>query len=376
MHKRNLAFFEITIFTKANGQLTKSIALTANGVISSDGSHCRMSRGKARRVQIANVGDLGGLIEQVQSDQAVTLGTLRIGLPEEVGIIREWEVNGHTRPDIIARTSANICYRPGQQAFALIDADTKGMPAAAMAEVDRRGGFWPTLLSLFPALHGVANVCRASTSAGLFRTDTGEKLPGSGGLHVYLAVKDGGDIERLLKTLHDRCWLSGFGWKMVGAAGQLLDRSLIDRTVFGAERLVFEGAPTLRPPLGQDPEARRPVATDGEILDTVAAIPPLTVAENAKIAELKAKADFALAGEVARAREAFIQRQAAKIAKRTGMPLTKAKRIAAKHSNGVLLPDVELPFDDPEFAGRTVADVLADPDRFEGATLADPSEGI
>ena len=32
-------------------------------------------------------------------------------------------------------------------------------------------------------------------------------------------------------------------------------------------------------------------------------------------------------------------------------------------------------FDDPELAGCTVGDVLADPERFEGETLADPLEG-
>ena len=37
---------------------------------------------------------------------------------------------------------------------------------------------------------------------------------------------------------------------------------------------------------------------------------------------------------------------------------------------------MELPFDDEEFAGCTVGDVLADPARFEGATLADPLEGV
>ena len=35
-----------------------------------------------------------------------------------------------------------------------------------------------------------------------------------------------------------------------------------------------------------------------------------------------------------------------------------------------------LPFDDPELAGCTVADVLADPERYEGETLADPLEGV
>ena len=42
----------------------------------------------------------------------------------------------------------------------------------------------------------------------------------------------------------------------------------------------------------------------------------------------------------------------------------------------MLLPDVVLPFDDPDLAGCTVGDVLADPDRFDGETMADPLEGV
>src|SRR5262249_4632971 len=41
---------------------------------------------------------------------------------------------------------------------------------------------------------------RRSTSAGLFRADTGQKLPGSSGLHVYLSVQDGADVERFLRS--------------------------------------------------------------------------------------------------------------------------------------------------------------------------------
>ena len=43
---------------------------------------------------------------------------------------------------------------------------------------------------------------------------------------------------------------------------------------------------------------------------------------------------------------------------------------------GMLLPFVELPWDDPDLVGSTVADILADPARFVGATLADPLEGV
>jgi hypothetical protein len=79
----------------------------------------------------------------------------------------------------------------------------------------------------------------------------------SSGFHVNVLVKDGADIERFLRTLHERCWLHGFGWKMLGTAGQLLDRSIVDQTVCAAGRLVFEGAPWLTTPLVQNQRRRR-----------------------------------------------------------------------------------------------------------------------
>ena len=368
---------EITIFTKSDGPLTKRITLAADGTIISDASGCVMSRGKAQRTKVADVEQLADLIENIGSDQALALGSLRTGLPDQVRITTKAKLlNGVPGPDIIARLHSDIIYRPGRPAFALLDFDIKGMPPDIKTEIDRHGGFWPTLLSLFPALYEVARVTRSSTSAGLFRSDTGEKLPGSSGLHCYLAVQDGADVERFLKVLHDRCWLAGFGWMMVGAGGQLLERSLIDRSVFGAERLVFEGPAILKPPLQQDLESRRPVATLGDLLDTNTAFPPLTIVDNSKLQELKDKQRHHLATEVGKARKAFIKLQADRIIKRTSMSLREAERVASRHCNGVLLPSVELPFDDPDFAGCTVKDVLEDPDQFEGATLADPLEGI
>jgi hypothetical protein len=47
-----------------------------------------------------------------------------------------------------------------------------------------------------------------------------------------------------------------------------------------------------------------------------------------------------------------------------------------RRCSGVLRPDVALEFDDEDLAGTTVADVLADPDKFIGETLADPIEGV
>jgi hypothetical protein len=55
------------------------------------------------------------------------------------------------------------------------------------------------------------------------------------------------------------------------------------------ERLVFEGPPILIKPLAQDAEARRPVATEGTVFDTVAHCPSLTSEELQQYEAAKAK---------------------------------------------------------------------------------------
>jgi hypothetical protein len=368
---------EITVFIKLGGPLTKRISLSGNGLVKSDGSACLMSAGAARRADVVDIQQLAALIGKLPPDQAIALGALRTGLPVEVKVVTKAKLlNGVAQPHIIARTGDAIDYREGQPAFALLDFDTKGMPPHVVAELKRLGGFWEAMLSVLPALRDVARVVRRSTSAGLFRSDTGEQLRGSDGLHVYLTVQDGSDIERFLRALHARCWLVDLGWMMLGAAGQLLERSVVDRMVGAPERLVFEGGPILVPPLQQDRESRRPVAVDGDALDTLAACPPLSITETAKLDELRAKARQRLKPEAAKAHAAFIDRQVPRIIERTGVSMAAAKRIVARQCDGILLPNVELIFDNDEFKGCTVADVLADPERFEGATLADPLEGV
>jgi hypothetical protein len=365
---------ELTLFAKNGGPLTKRISLAADGTIVSDGSCCLMPRGEARRVEIAGIGDLAALIEQLRVNEAIALGALRPGLQPPVQVVTKNKLDGQA--NTIARTAADISYRKGQPALALLDFDSKGMPNEVAAELRRHGGYWQALVAVLPELKGVARLTRRSTSAGLSRADTGAALPGSDGLHVYLAVKDGTDIERFLKTLHLRCWMAGLGWLMVGAGGQLLERSIVDRMVGAPERLVFEGGPVLDPPLRQDRDSRRPAAVDGDVLDTVVACPPLNIVELSQLETLRARWAHRLAGEAGKARRAFIQRQAQALAAAKGMAVGEAEKVIARQCEGVLLPDLVLPFDEPEFGGSTVADAIADPARFEGATLADPLEGV
>ncbi len=77
---------------------------------------------------------------------------------------------------------------------------------------------------------------------------------------------------------------------------------------------------------------------------------------------------------LATVRNAFVKSQAQRLAARTGIEIERARQVVASQCRGVLLPDVLLPFDD--LAEVTVGDVLGDPSRFEGETLADPLEGV
>jgi hypothetical protein len=369
---------EITRLEKIGGPLTKRISLGEDGRLISDGSACTMSSGRAERVQVRTLGEVANLIGVLSPQEAIALGRLRTDLPPLVSVTTQdslARLNGTAAPDLIARNATFISYAAGQPALALIDIDTKGMPDDVKARIKEAGGFWAALCQVVPPLAMAGRIVRRSTSTGISRTDTGETLPGSNGLHVYLSVTDGADIERFLRTLHDRCWLHGFGWHMVGAGGQLLDRSLADRMVYAAERLVFEGAPVLEEPLVQDIEARRAVVHEGEALDTKDACQTLRIVEAADLKALKAKSAHALAPARAAARETFIADHAETLAARAKITSQQARQIIERQCEGVLLPDLVLPWDDEGFAGCTVADVLADPGRFVGATLADPLEG-
>jgi hypothetical protein len=366
---------ELVVFTKDRGPLTKHISLDDDGKLKSDGSACSMGHGRARRVRLNGIEQLGPLIEKLEYNQALGLGAMRVDVGDEVAVATKKELADNPRDGAIARTGENFAYVEGKPALVLIDHDTKGMPHSVVAKIESLGGFWSALTSVLPALGNVGHVTRRSTSSGLSRTDTGEKLDGSAGVHVFIEAKDGADAERFLEALHDRCWLAGFGWCVVSKAGSLLERSIVDRMVGLGERLVFEGGPIVDPPLVQDAATRRPEIHAGAQLDTRAACPPLSATEKAAKAALRAEENQRLAAEAKRMREAYVDEKARDLlVYRKGMTLPEARAAVEKRIGGILTPDLILPLDDDALV--TVGQVLDNPAPFVGLTMADPIEGV
>ena len=365
---------EITLIKKSgpNPVMSKRIFLDEQGKVCSDGSQCLMAQGTATRATAETAADLAKHIMACGTDQAIALGALRADLPNPAKITTRAKLKDN--PGAITRSRDFIDYRPGAPAWALIDFDTKGMPANVAASIEAAGGMWNALLTVAPGLGRAARVSRASTSSGLFRPDTGTQFSGSGGVHHYILVKDASDIERFLRDLHDRCWQHGLGWHLIGRAGQLLDRSLVDRMVAYGERLCFEGAPIIEPPLAQDVTKRTPDVFEGEAIDTGLVVPRLTEYERQRVDEAKAASAEALGRAATEIRAQHDRTLAELISAKSGMPIVSASRLVAARHRGVLLPHLDLDFD--HLGIVSVAAVLADPDRFIGETLADPLEGV
>jgi hypothetical protein len=153
----------------------------------------------------------------------------------------------------------------------------------------------------------------------------------------------------------------------------LLERSLVDRMVGYGERLCFEGAPFIVPPLAQDPAKRIPEAFEGEAIDSHLTVPRLTEYERHRVNDAKTASADALGKMATEVRSTHDNILAEKTSDKFGMPLTTALRLVAARHRGVLLPYIDLDFD--HLGIVPVASVLADPEHFVGETLADPLEG-
>ena len=136
---------EITQLATASGSLTKTIRLSDDGRLVSDGSSCLMTSGTAHRLRLGGMRHFAEAIHGLQNHQAIALGALDPSLPDQVDITtrrRLAELNGHASPHTIARTAQSIRYRRDQVSLALLDFDTKEMPAAIGDRIKRLGGFW------------------------------------------------------------------------------------------------------------------------------------------------------------------------------------------------------------------------------------------
>ncbi|MEK4034040.1 primase-helicase family protein [Methylocystis sp. IM3] len=362
---------EMVRFVKEGGPLTKKISLDADGELVSDGSQCRMCEGVQERLPLKDWREFAEILDKTPRDTAYGVGRLKEQFGDSVVV----EVIGKVTTGA-ARSKESISYREGEPAFALLDHDTKEMPDAVRERLDALGGLHGALDHICPELRQAGYICRKSTSSGVYIKKTDEK-PGKkfqkDGEHIYLLVRDGSDTKRLLDTLHTRAWANGLGWHMLSKNGSYLSRSIVDRSVSDASRLVFEAPPDLdHPSLTQDrPE---PQIHDGLPFDSRKYCLDLTAAESKACADAIAASKARLKPEADKRRKKFEEQRVAEALDRGVDPET-AKRMAQQWTKGVLLPDAVLDFRRHKLGFVTVADILACPENYLEKYIPDPLDG-
>ncbi|MGP3699628.1 DNA primase small subunit domain-containing protein [Rhodobacter sp. NSM] len=279
------------------------------------------------------------------------------------------------RPGSIARTTEGFHYAAAG-GFLLIDHD--GLPDGRCLT---REELLELLYEAVPDLRGVKIIALPSSSSHICRTDTGEDLTGSRGLHLHIPLLDARDIPRVGMVIALRLWLAGHGHVLVARNGNRLLRCPVDTSVWQPNRIVFAAGAICGPGLEQrrgHPVLVNPEGADAWDSRATLPDPDAATEELVKAAQEHARAQARQAAE--EARETWLATERPALLRRLGAdPVAREEeealiRAVEKH---ILGPDLVLfvkRSGEPKFSPVPVAAVLADRIGYHRAITLDPVE--
>jgi hypothetical protein len=237
--------------------------------------------------------------------------------------------------------------------------------AAGLMLIDIDGsGHYTDFLNLFPEIK--AAVIKPSSSSFIYDA-YGNEVIGAKGWHLYIPVAKQSEIPAIAELLWQRQWLSGRGHYLLSAGVNpaMLERGLFDKAVFSPERLIFEAKPTLHSGLVQNAPAPIVIGTIEQNLK-LSDFVTYSADDLLKIESLKAAAREAIRPaqkvEIKQAKRAYIAK--------SGLPAKVALTNYKQISEGKLTHDFEVRTQ--KYGAVKIADLLANPTKFNNCTLADP----
>jgi len=217
-------------------------------------------------------------------------------------------------------------------------------------------------LSHFPEislLKDYACVRSTSSSSNIYSVFGGE-LKGCNGTHTFYAVKDGKDIPRALKVLHQREVMQYKGNHQVSGSGSFLERSCVDTMLGSSSQPIY-----VKAFIGSGLEQRKIVEyVDGiDVIDTKKVIKDLTDTEMQLYHMAVEYGRTQLADKMSSQRDTWINERV-----EGGVPREQAINAL---ENKVLEGDFILKCGRGEI---TVKEVLLHPEKYHGQTCRDPYE--
>lgn len=344
-------------------RLTKIIGVDKSGKMTKE-SAANLIAGTSQRVQVSGLEQLRDVLDSLGSDKAVTWGVTEA---EEVALCTERDDQAKAQ-GAIARSRENFSFPAGQPGAMMNDHDgvAPGMADLSPEEFRQR------LIDAVPVLAQTLMLWRPSASAGCVRAD-GTVLTGLTKHRMYIPVRDASRIPAAGKALEILLWASGDGWCVVGDAGQALLRTIVDTAVWQPERLDFAGQPILTDGVTRPNCAGRIFGDEDELFDLERIIAMVTpeVVQRAEAAQAKARSD--VSEERARVRAVWVAKHVQKFAQRRGRTLARASRTLNRASEQLVL-DGSFELTGQDGSTVTVAELLADPEKYHDARFGDPLE--
>ncbi|NBA96298.1 hypothetical protein [Pseudomonas sp. R5(2019)] len=358
---------ELTLFNAHNPtRLSKRFELDRNGELVKEPGGA-LYAGEARKLKLSGLDEFAQLLTGLTPANALSYG-----------------INGHDHALVVSKAKLATTV---DDSLPIISRDREHMgwsagPGILLGDYDPADGeesllpeaLLDLLYTTCPALHDAPHLLRPSASSCIFNMDMAEKIRGVRGMHIYMVVKDASDIARAGQVLFDRLWLAGHGRIAISKSGAMLLRGPVDASVYQPERLDFCGGAECVAPLQQKLPEPLIFNPDAQPLDTRSALPDLTKAERAKLLQLQTDAKAACAAEAAAVKAQWLEGRVKEYVERyPDTPEPRLREVLKQAVEGTTLgPEFILYTSD--WQAVTVAELLADPERWDGEYLRDPLE--
>lgn len=353
--------------------LTKTRTLhpeTGNIITENHGNYPAGSviKGYAENATFKSMKEFAAFLDSAKTNQALIAAQHAANMnPINLLSKAEHEKAG-TPANAITRTKENFIRQPQEQGLLILDCDDKEITKAE---------FLAAIRQVIPQLDEIAHAYTTSSSSYLYVN--GELVQGDKGKRLYIVIKDSSDTERAGAALFDRLWLVGHGQYETGAAGQFLNRGVIDAAMFKDScRLDFISGSNCKAPVTQ----QRPPAeyNEGRPLDSWQELEDLNKKELKELEAIQASAKAMLEGESAKKKAAYCERKGREhLAKQGNTAPTLEQLEQAKTNVLKALESSSLTGDFIITLAKdrrqvTIAEVLADPERYDQVETFDPLE--
>ena len=350
-------------------RLSKGFSLGAGGdLLKQAGGH--LSQGKVEIRELSTLADLGAILQSLTPAQALVYGAPK-NTATKVMTRKAFTDSG--KPHGAATRTNDAFAWPQGAGVMMLDYD----PAANDDPLDRNS-LVQAIRKAAPGLVDAGLLWWPSASSCIWQ---GEKeLRGVKGQRLYMLVQDAADIPRAGQVLVDRLWLAGHGHIEISKSGAMLERTLVDASVWQQSRLDFAGGAACG--AGLDQRRGDPFLINAEALptDTRDALYDLTAQERDQLNAIKSKAKSAAKPDAKEVKEIWVAERVKEITALTDQSDKEAIERAEKSARraletGNLAGDFVVQVErDGRFISVTVGDLLDNRNKYHGCITRDPIE--